>query len=95
MHRFIGALTTKGTVSLSRRRLATKVWVIQCPKGALQRSRWPFGQRPRRRVILVVVPVSSMRLKPHARLACGGPFLARRFDVETILLARQQSFLKR
>src|ERR1700694_2835369 len=134
MHRFIGALTTKGAVSLSQRRLATKVWVIQCPKGALQRSRWPFGQQPRRRVILVVVPVSSrktsrcgssrirgwrvvvhssraafvsgrtvllcclpglvekdqpMRLKPHSRLACGGPFLARRFDVGTILLARQ------
>ena len=33
-----------------------------------------------------------MRLKPHSRLACGGPFLARRFDVGTILLARQQSF---
>ena len=30
-----------------------------------------------------------MRLKPHSRLACGGPFLARRFDVGTILLARQ------
>jgi hypothetical protein len=37
-----------------------------------------------------------IRLKPHSRLACGGPFLARRFDVGTILLARQQSFfLKR
>jgi len=33
-----------------------------------------------------------MRLKPHSRLACGGPFLARRFDVGTILLACQQSF---
>src|ERR1700704_1098239 len=29
-----------------------------------------------------------MRLKPHARLACGGPFLARRFDVGAVLLAR-------
>ena len=33
-----------------------------------------------------------MRLKPHARPALGGPFLARRFDVGTILLARQQGF---
>ena len=32
---------------------------LQCPNGALERSLWPFGQRPRRRVILVVVPVSS------------------------------------
>ena len=33
-----------------------------------------------------------MRLKPHARLACGGPFRARRFDVGAILLACQQGF---
>ena len=33
-----------------------------------------------------------MRLKPHARLACGCPFLARGFDVGAILLARQQGF---
>jgi hypothetical protein len=38
-----------------------KVWVIQCPKGAFARSRWPLRQRPRRRVILVVVPVSPMK----------------------------------
>src|ERR1700730_13371511 len=60
MRRFIGALTTKGAVSPSRRRPATKVWVIQCPKGALERSRWPFRQRPRRdfdlRNVLAVYP---------------------------------------
>ena len=33
-----------------------------------------------------------IRLKPHARLAGGGPFLARRFDVGAILLAGQQGF---
>ena len=33
-----------------------------------------------------------MRLKPHVRLARGGPFFARRFDVGAILLARQQRF---
>ena len=33
-----------------------------------------------------------MRLKPHVRLACGGPFLARRFDVGAILLGCQQGF---
>lgn len=37
-----------------------KVCVFQCPNGAFERSRWPFRQRPRRRVIFVVVPVSSM-----------------------------------
>jgi hypothetical protein len=36
-----------------------------------------------------------MRLKPHLRLACGGPFPARCFDAGTVLLARQQVFLKR
>ena len=38
-----------------------KVWVFQCPNGALALSRWPFGLRPRSRVILVLVPVSSMK----------------------------------
>jgi len=33
-----------------------------------------------------------VRRKPHARLACSGPFLARRFDAGAILLARQQGF---
>jgi hypothetical protein len=33
-----------------------------------------------------------MRLKPHARLACGGPFFACRFDIGAILLACQQGF---
>src|SRR5215471_628488 len=33
-----------------------------------------------------------MRLKPHARLARGDPFFARRFDIGAILLACQQRF---
>jgi hypothetical protein len=42
----------------------------------------------------LVAKDQPMRLKPHARPACGGPFLARRFDVGTILLARQQGFFE-
>src|SRR6478735_10824844 len=38
-----------------------KVWVSQWPNGALAYSRCPLGQRPRRRVILVEVPVSSRK----------------------------------
>lgn len=34
----------------------------------------------------------AVRLKPHARLAFGDPFLARRFDIGAILLACQQGF---
>lgn len=39
-----------------------KVSVFQCPNGALDRNRSPFGHRPRKRVIFVVVPVSSMKI---------------------------------
>lgn len=53
--------------------------------------------RPRRRVILVVVPVWSSKtirwLKPD-RLARRGPFLARLLDVGPIMLAGPQSFLR-
>ena len=61
MRRFIGASTTKGAVRPWHRSPAMKVWVFQCPNGALALSRWPFGLRPRSRVILVLVPVSSMK----------------------------------
>ena len=91
MRRSIGASMTKGAVRASHRRPAMKVWVFQCPNGALERSLWPFRQRPRRRVILVVVPVvqedQSARLKPHLRLANADPFFARLLDVWTIVLA--------
>jgi hypothetical protein len=40
---------------------ATKVWVFQWPKGALERRRSPLPQRPCARVIFVLVPVSSMK----------------------------------
>src|ERR1700678_4820108 len=46
---------------LSTRSPATKVWVFQWPKEALERRRSPLSQRPRARVILVLVPVSSMK----------------------------------
>ncbi|MDR6303990.1 hypothetical protein GGQ85_001689 [Nitrobacter vulgaris] len=45
----------------SHLRPATKVCVPQWPKGALLFNRVPFVERPRRRVIFVVVPVSSMK----------------------------------
>src|SRR5277367_3612577 len=62
MSRSIGASMTKGAIRASHRRPATKVCVFQCPNGAFERSRWPLGLRPRRRVILVVVPVSSRKI---------------------------------
>src|SRR5271156_4396126 len=62
MSRSIGASMTKGAIRASHRRPATKVCVFQCPNGAFERSRRPLGLRPRRRVILVVVPVSSRKI---------------------------------
>jgi hypothetical protein len=83
MRRFMGASMTKGAVSAPQRKPAMKVCDFQCPNGALERSRWPFRQRPRSRVILVVVPVSSRktsrcgssripgcRVKVHSSRAC-------------------------
>jgi hypothetical protein len=46
----IGALMTKGAVSPSQRKPVMKVWVIQCPNGAFERSRRPLKQRPRRSI---------------------------------------------
>src|SRR5918993_3452384 len=59
MRRVIGPSITQGAVSPWQRSPATKVWVSQWPNGALAYRRCPFRQRPRRRVILVEVPVSS------------------------------------
>src|SRR6202046_2265308 len=56
-----GASMTQGAIRASDRRPATKVCVFQCPNGAFERSLWPLGLRPRGRVILVVVPVSSRK----------------------------------
>src|SRR3984957_8481834 len=61
MRRSIGASMTNGAVSAPQRKPAMKVCVFQWPNGTLERSLWPLGQRPRRRVILVVVPVSSRK----------------------------------
>ena len=58
--RSIGASMTHGAVRAPQRSPATKVWVFQWPKGALERRRSPLSQRPRARVIFVFVPVSSM-----------------------------------
>src|ERR1700678_3562000 len=52
---------THGAVRAPQRSPATKVWIFQWPKGALERRRSPLSQRPRARVILVLVPVSSMK----------------------------------
>ena len=43
------------------RRPATKVVVFQCPQGTAAGRRWPRRLRPRRRVMLVLAPVSSMK----------------------------------
>ena len=62
MRRSIGASMTKGAVRASHRRPAMKVCVFQCPNGTFESSLCPFGLRPRRRAILVVVPVSSSKI---------------------------------
>lgn len=41
---------------------AISVVVCQCPCGALAISRWPIDDRPRRRVMLVLAHVSSMKI---------------------------------
>ena len=45
----------------SLRNAARKVAVFQWPCGTLSTSRSPFGAQPRRRVMLVLVQVSSMK----------------------------------
>src|SRR5262245_25010729 len=57
----MGWSTTHGAVRPSQRSPAMKVCVAQCPNGALAFNRAPRRARPRRRVILVVVPVSSRK----------------------------------
>src|SRR5215212_9561540 len=61
MRRVIGPSITQGAISPFQRRHAMKVWVSQCPNGAFAYRRWPLGERPRDRVILVDVPVSSRK----------------------------------
>src|SRR5512144_86421 len=58
---FIARSMTKGAVIRSCRRPATKVVVFQWPCGTALTSRLPRSARPRARVMLVVVPVSSMK----------------------------------
>src|SRR6202044_1120264 len=72
---------THGAVRAPQRSPATKVWVFQWPKGALERRRSPLSQRPRARVILVLVPVSSMKISRCGSvriLGCRSAFHASR-----------------
>src|ERR1700733_1204448 len=78
----IGASMTKGAVRASHRRPAMKVCVLQCPNGTFESSLCPLRLRPRRRAILVVVPVSSRktsRCGSSRMIGWGGrgPLLAR------------------
>ena len=51
---------------------ATKVVVRQWPWGTPTRRRSPLGARPRRRVILVFNPVSSMKIRrSESRSGCA------------------------
>src|SRR6516225_4178697 len=67
---FIGPSMTQGAVSALERRPATNVVVFQWPCGTLPTSRSPRGARPRKRAILVAVPVSSIKTR------CSGSSLA-------------------
>jgi hypothetical protein len=64
-----GLVDDEGCVSPFERRAATKVCVFQWPNGASDRRRWPFKQRPRSRVIFVVVPVCVPAPAPMASAA--------------------------
>jgi len=56
----IDPCSTKGAVTLSWRRAATKVMVFQWPCGTRPTSRSPHGLRPLSRTIFVLAAVSSM-----------------------------------
>ncbi len=59
----MGPSRTKGASIRSRRNAATKVRVRQRPCGALAKSLRPRGAQPRRRVMLVLAQVSSMKTR--------------------------------
>jgi hypothetical protein len=59
---FIGWSITKGAVMASRLRAATKVVIFQWPCGTLPINRSPRRHRPLDLAILVLVPVSSMKI---------------------------------
>jgi len=61
---------TKGAVTASTRNPATKVVVFQCPCGTRPISREPRRQRPRKRAMLVAVPVSSINTSRRGS-SCG------------------------
>src|SRR5271170_3535165 len=48
-------------VEPSRRIEEIMVVVLQWPEGVSSWTRWPWGERPRRRVILVLAPASSIK----------------------------------
>ena len=95
--RVIGPSITHGAVSPVQRRPAMKVWVSQCPNGALAYRRWPLRERPRRPGHLrgragLIEKHEPMRLLLHARLAFGAPVLACLAHVGASLFAGPQRF---
>lgn len=96
MRGFVGWSMTKGAVSPSCRRLATKVWVFLWPKGALEQA-LAFQAAPAQPPHLrcgarLIDEHQTLGLKPHSRLTLLLPFLARRADVRPILFAGQRRF---
>jgi hypothetical protein len=76
----------------SWRRTATKVVIFQWPRGTLATNRFPHGQRPRNLVMLVEVPVSSMKTMDQASAAL--PVRACLADVFAVLFGSVQAFFE-
>src|ERR1700677_384323 len=100
VHRRVDDETARS--GLSTRSPATKLWVFQWPKGALERRCSPLSQRPRARVIFVlslskdgsrfVDEDQPMRLGPHLRLSFSLPRLARLTHVGPIAFGSPEGF---
>src|SRR6266542_3881264 len=63
----IGPSSSIGAMKPASVRPPTKVTVFQCPWGMAAWQRWPRGAHPRRRVILVESPLSSIEELPDRR----------------------------
>src|ERR1700686_5345966 len=84
----MGPSNRQGASMRSLRKAARKVAVFHLPCGTLSTSRSPLGAQPRRRVILVLVQVSSMNQPPRVdEPLIGSPSFAVATDVRAILLA--------
>src|SRR5579863_2252772 len=69
---------TKGAVIASWRKPARNVIVFQCPHGTRPTTRLPRLARPRKRAMLVVVPVSSRKTsRAGSRSGCAAIHAAR------------------